>query len=370
MTAQTADKLFTPFAHARLRLPNRVAVAPMTRISATPEGLATDGMANYYARFARGGFGFVITEGIYTDQLHSQGYACQPGLSDDEQARAWRPAVAAVHRQGGLIFAQLMHAGALSQFNRFRSETIGPSPIRPRGQQLGLYRGNGPYSMPRPMTECDIAQAIEGFAAAARLAREVAGFDGIEIHCANGYLLDQFLTSTTNQRDDRYGGRTANRVALITDVAMAVRHAVGDDFPVGVRLSQGKVNDFAHKWVDGEADAAVIFGRLNDCDLDYVHVTEFEAWRSAFATADTSLAAFARRFAPNLAVIANGQLLDPIRAQALLSDGAADIISVGKGALANPDWALRVRADLPLAAFDPAMLAPLADLRDFEVAPL
>jgi 2,4-dienoyl-CoA reductase-like NADH-dependent reductase (Old Yellow Enzyme family) len=370
MTAQTADKLFTPFAHHRLRLANRVAVAPMTRISATPEGLATDGMANYYARFARGGFGLVITEGIYTDQLHSQGYACQPGLSDDEQARAWQPAVAAVHRQGGLLFAQLMHSGALSQFNRFRSEAIAPSPIRPRGQQLGLYRGNGPYSMPRSMTEGDIAQAVEGFAAAARRAREVAGFDGIEIHGANGYLLDQFLTSTTNQRTDRYGGRTASRVALIVDVATAVRHAVGADFPVGVRISQGKVNESAHKWADGEADAAVIFGRLNDCDLDYVHVTEFEAWRSAFASADTYLAAFARRFAPRLAVIANGQLHDPVRAQALLSDGAADIISIGKGALANPDWALRVRAGLPLVAFDPQMLAPLADLRDFEVAPL
>lgn len=368
MVASMLDELFAPFELGRLRLTNRLAVAPMTRISATPEGLATDGMANYYARFARGGFGLVITEGIYPDQVYSQGYAGQPGLSDAEQARAWQLVVAAVHGHGGLIFAQLMHAGALSQFNRFRGETIGPSPIRPRGRQLALYGGTGPFPVPRPMAERDIAEAIEGFAAAARRARDLAGFDGIEIHGANGYLLDQFLTSTTNHRADRYGGSTADRAQLIVEVATAVRRAVGGDCPLGVRISQAKVNDSDHKWSNAEADAAAIFGRLNDCELDYVHVTELAAWRGAFADADASLAALARRFAPKLPVVANGQLHDPVRARAMLTQGEADVIAIGKGALATPDWPRRIRADLPVTSFDPAMLAPLAHLRDAEVA--
>src|SRR5690606_35673434 len=186
-------------------LPNRLAVAPMTRVSATAQGVPTPRMADYYSSFAKGGFGLVITEGIYTDEEFSQGYLFQPGLANHTQRDAWQAVVAGVQAKGARMIAQLMHAGALSQGNPWRTGTKGPSALRPKGQQMTFYRGSGDYAMPEAMTRQDIANAVSGFADAARRARE-AGFDGIELHGANGYLLDQFLSMGINLREDGYGG--------------------------------------------------------------------------------------------------------------------------------------------------------------------
>lgn len=352
-----------------LALPNRLAVAPMTRVSATAEGHATERMARYYARFAEGGFGLVITEGIYTDQAYAQGYAHQPGLSDRAQALAWRPVVQAIHAAGGRVFAQLMHAGALSQFNRFRDHTAGPSAVRPLGQQMALYRGEGPYPAPVAMSEADIAEAIAGFRRAARLAVEVAGFDGVEVHGANGYLLDQFLTGHTNSRSDAWGGPIGQRVRLACEVVHGVRQELGSAAPIGVRISQGKVNDFTHRWPEAEAGAATVFSALAQSGADCLHLTEFEAWRPAFADGGASLVHLARRHAPGVTLIANGGLHDPARAANALGDGA-DLVALGRGALANPDWPQRLRDGLAPRAFDPALLSPLGDLKavEFETA--
>ncbi len=179
MTTPATPSLFDTLALNGVPLRNRLAVAPMTRISATAAGVPTEAMTRYYAGFARGGFGLIVTEGIYTDRAYAQGYAGQPGLTDAQQVAAWRQVVAAVHQQGGRIVAQLMHAGALSQANRFRDDTVGPSAVQPKGQQMAVYAGKGPYRMPRAMEEADVLQAIEGFAQAARLARD-AGFDGVK----------------------------------------------------------------------------------------------------------------------------------------------------------------------------------------------
>ena len=366
--APHCPRLFEPLRLQGLALPNRCVVAPMTRISATAHGDPTDTMARYYERFARGGFGLVVTEGVYTDQAYAQGYPGQPGLGDTAQARAWQPLVRRVHDAGARIFAQLMHAGALSQANRFRDDTVGPSAIRPKGTQMPIYGGDGAYRMPRAMTEAEIGQAIDGFANAARLAREVAGFDGVEIHGANGYLLDQFLTDTSNRRNDAWGGDIEGRIRLSVAVARAVREAVGDDTPVGIRISQSKVNDFAHRWAEGAEGAATVFARLAAAGVDYVHITEFEAWRPAFGDAGLGLVAHARRAAPHVTIIANGGLHDPARAAQLLDEGA-DLVAIGRGALANPDWPQRVAAAQPLQPFDPAMLAPLADIKPDELEP-
>lgn len=359
METSNLSRLFEPFALGRMALRNRLAVAPMTRVSATAHGCATERMRDYYSAFARGGFGLVISEGIYTDQAYSQGYLHQPGLADETQRDAWTPLVEAVHAGGGRMIAQLMHAGALSQGNRYRSGAIGPSALQPKGQQMAFYRGTGPYTIPRAMDEADIGEAIRGFAAAAVRARE-AGFDGVEIHGANGYLLDQFLTQESNQREDCYGGGVERRLRLIADVACAVRQAVGDDYTVGVRISQGKVNDFTHKWEGGENDAAVIFGALSRLPVDYLHTTEFEAWRSAFESGP-SLAALARRHA-GLPVIANGALHDPQRAAGLLDSGTADMVALGRGALTHADWPRRVHDGQPIDLFDSDILSPIADL--------
>lgn len=360
--AQTAQaRLFAPLRlGTELELSNRLAVAPMTRVSATADGRATALMVDYYEAFAAGGFGLVITEGIYTDQAFAQGYLFQPGLANDAQRDAWRTVVDRVHRHGGRIIAQLMHAGALSQGNPHRFATRGPSAVQPAGQQMAFYRGEGPYRMPEAMSADDIADTIEGFAQAARRAQE-AGFDGVEIHGANGYLLDQFLTAHTNLRNDCYGGSLDNRLRLTVEVIQAVRRSTSAHFVVGVRASQGKVNDFAHKWADGEADAAQIFGTLGAQPIDYLHTTEFEAWRPAFGKAGPSLAALARRHAP-VPVLANGSLHDAGQADGMIARQEADFVSLGRGALTHADWPARLRAGQAHESFDRGLLAPIADL--------
>lgn len=358
-------ELFRPVQVNALETGNRIVVAPMTRISATLAGVATQRMVRYYERFAAGGFGLIVTEGIYTDRCFAQCYRGQPGITDLEQALAWRAVVDAVHAAGGKIFAQLMHAGALSQENAFSGESVGPSAIGPRGEQMVQYHGSGRYRVPRAITEPEILAAIDGFAQAARLAIEVAQFDGIEIHGANGYLLDQFLTPHTNARADRWGGDVRNRLRIFTETAAAIRSRVGPDVPVGVRISQAKVNDFAHKW-GGTDEALQIFAQLAAAPLDFIHVTEIEAWRPAFANGETSLVSYARRAAPHLKLIANGGLHDPQRALEVLSHGA-DLISLGRGALANPDWPSRVAQMHEPLPFDPALLGPLAHIKDVEL---
>jgi 2,4-dienoyl-CoA reductase-like NADH-dependent reductase (Old Yellow Enzyme family) len=232
---------------------NRLAVAPMTRVTATQEGHATETMARYYERFARGGFGLVISEGIYTDQAFAQGYFHQPGITDETQTNAWKPVVEGIKAHGALAVAQMMHAGAISQGNRFKDGAAGPSAVQPKGKQMAFYYGKDGFALPAAMTEEEIADAIMGFGASAARAVDVAGFDAIEIHGANGYLLDQFLTGYTNQRSDRWGGGTEGRVRIILAAFKAVREKVGAAVPVGVRISQGKVNDNLHQWRGGES---------------------------------------------------------------------------------------------------------------------
>lgn len=370
--------LFETVALGSTTLDNRVGVAPMTRTSATEEGLATDQMVSYYTSFARGGFGLIITEGIYPDDKHSQGYFNQPGIVSEEQIQAWKKVVDSVHQAGAKIFAQLMHAGALSQGNRFMKESIAPSAVEPKGEQLEFYGGKGPFPTPREATKEDITKVINGFVMAAKHAKS-AGFDGVEIHGANGYILDQFLTDYTNQRTDEYGGSTENRVRLLVEVSKAVREAVGSGFTVGIRISQGKVNDYAHKWAGKEKDAEIIFGQLGQAGLDFIHVTEYEAWQpafpegegtsatdSAFGDGGATLAALAKKYG-GIPVMANGHLEDPAKAAEVIDKGEADVITLGKGALANHDWVNKVKNGEPLAEFEPEkVLSPDAKIKEFE----
>jgi 2,4-dienoyl-CoA reductase-like NADH-dependent reductase (Old Yellow Enzyme family) len=358
--------LFAPIVINGHTVKNRLSVAPMTRISATQDGQATEKMTRYYERFARGGFGTVSTEGIYTDQAFSQGYAHQPGMTDEAQASAWKPVVSGIKAHGALAIAQMMHAGALSQGNRFRDGTVGPSAIQPKGKQMTFYHGKDRYVLPAAITEEQIADAINGFAKSAGRAIEVAEFDAVEIHGANGYLLDQFLTDYANSRTDRWGGAVENRVRLIVETFKAVRARVGAKVPVGVRISQGKVNDYHHKWADAERDAEIIFGSLADAGADFIHVTEYEAWNPAFTPGGPSLMHLAKGYAPNAAIFANGSLHHVEQAVAALNDGA-DIITIGRGALANPDLPKRLSDRGILNDFDPTILGPFANIKETEL---
>ncbi|MER7696893.1 NADH:flavin oxidoreductase [Streptomyces sp. NPDC096095] len=342
---------------AGMELRNRFAVAPMTRVSATEDGRATPEMAAYYAAFAEGGFGLLITEGTYTDTAFSQGYLHQPGITDEAQAAAWRPVVERAHAAGARVVLQLMHAGALAQGNRFRDRAAGPSAVRPLGEQLTKYRGSGRWPVPMEMTRRQIAEAVSGFAGAAVRARD-AGFDGVEIHAANGYLLDQFLTPYTNLRTDGYGGGVEGRLRLVREVTAEVRDAAGPGLTVGVRFSQGKINDPGWRWPGGDAEAEAVFTAAAGAGADYLHIAG--GGRDWFPQGPT-LPALARTVT-GLPVIANGGLHRDAVARRVLDEGHADVLAVGTGALANPDLPRRVAAGEPRAPFDPQVLEPLATL--------
>jgi 2,4-dienoyl-CoA reductase-like NADH-dependent reductase (Old Yellow Enzyme family) len=321
-------------------------------------------MQPYYEAFGQGGFGAIITEGVYTDQQFSQGYQYQPGITSNEQAASWAVLIKGVQATGAKVILQLMHAGALSQFNKYTpaphmGPTRGPSGVPPLGEQMSLYRGSGPYLTPQAMTLGDIEAAKLGFVTAAKRAQD-AGADGVEIHGANGYLLDQFLTAYSNRRDDAYGGTVENRIRLTCEITEAVRAAVGPDFTVGVRISQSKVNDYEYKWAGGESDAAIIFRALETHGASYIHTTELSAAAPAFETGK-SLASLAKTYS-TLPVIANGGLGDVNRARDMLAQAQCDFVAIGKQALATPDWPTKLRDNSHPEAFDSAIFSPLADL--------
>jgi 2,4-dienoyl-CoA reductase-like NADH-dependent reductase (Old Yellow Enzyme family) len=171
------------------------------------------------------------------------------------------------------------------------------------------------------MTKDDVKEVIQSFTDAAKRAKQV-GFDGIEIHGANGYILDQFLTDYTNQRTDEYGGSTENRVRLLTEVMQAVRQEVGTSYPVGIRISQGKVNDYEHKWANGETDAQVIFTNIAKAGASFIHVTEYDACNPAFNETGPTLAALAKKYG-NVPIIANGKLHEPDKAEEIIKRGGS-----------------------------------------------
>jgi len=354
------SSIFSNHKIGSLTLKNRLAVAPMTRVSANEDGTTGSLMKRYYESFAKGGFALIITEGIYIDKYYSQGYKFQPGLTDEAQVKSWKTITDTVHNNGSAIFAQLMHAGALSQYNKYVGRGAAPSAVKPLGQEMKFYYGEGDYSVPKGMSKEDINLVINGFVNAAKLAKR-AGFDGVEIHGANGYLLDQFLTCYTNERTDEYGGNLNNRLRIFEEIITSVREAVGIDFIVGVRFSQGKVNDFEYKWPEKEADAKYTFQSANTFGVDYIHTSEHVAKDLAFNNS-MSLSELAKNYG-EVPVIANGSIRNEHDAELLVESNQADFVSLGKAALANPNWPSVVNAKQNLQEFSFDMFNPLADLK-------
>ena len=348
-----------------LNVKNRISLAPMTRISATLKGVPTSKMSNYYRSFAEGGFGLIITEGIFIDKTHSPGYQNQPGLVDQKQIEAWKDIVDAAHTNDTKIVAQIMHAGALVHGNPFGYSSLAPSSVEPKGEKSSIYKGEGKYPVPESLTIEGINEIIQSFLVAAKNAQQ-SGFDGIEIHAANGYLLDQFLTPYTNQRNDYYGGSLENRIRIILEIITTIKSEVSPEFIVGIRVSQSKVNDFYHKWEGGEHDAKFIFEKLNKAGIDYIHTTEHKAWEAAFENNTASLSALAKRYT-DVPVIANGHLENIEKALNMLKNNEADLISLGKASLANHNLPQKIQANEPLNEFNPdKFLKPYATIKDFE----
>ncbi len=349
---------FKPFRLQHTILRNRLVVAPMSRVSATSDGLPTAIMEDYYTAFATGGFGMIITEGVYTDDIASRGYPLQPGLVTLAQRDGWQRITAKVRAAGAYFICQLMHAGALSQQH---THTWGPSAVSPLGRRMPEYGGgDGPFPLPQAMTAADILTVRDGFAHTALQAHR-AGFNGVEIHAANGYLLDQFLTDYTNLRTDEYGGTITNRFRLVAAIIQGIRQVTPADFMIGLRLSEGKVNHLRYRWPQGAATARELLAAVAATPPDYIHIAaESGNWQRDCMYADgTSFTSLAKQLV-GVPVIANGGLHEPALAAQVLEEGHADLLALGKAALCNPDWPQRAQAGLPTTAFHPGLTKPSA----------
>ena len=325
----------------------------MSRVSATADGLATDEMMNYYSAFATGGFGIIITEGVYTDVYNSKSYNNQPGLTNAVQCASWEKITQAVHRSPSLIFAQLMNGGALSQCSE---NTLAPSAVQPVGVKMVSYGGEGDFPIPKEMSLTDIQIMKQGFIDGAVNAHK-AGFDGVEIHGANGYLLDQFLTLELNQRNDQYGGTMKNRFRVIAEIIAGIKANVPNGFIVGLRVSEGKVNDLTYRWADGADTAKELAKEIQESQPHFVHVAvQTGEWeRDSFYGNGISLALIIRK-ATGIPVIANGGFHNLDKAETALNENHADLLALGKAALADPHWVIKTLNNLPIIPFHRDML--------------
>jgi N-ethylmaleimide reductase len=332
--------LFTPVALGAHDLKNRIVMAPMTRNRASEGNVPQALNAEYYAQ--RASAGLIITEATQVSP-QGVGYPATPGIHSAAQVAGWKAVTGAVHARGGRIFLQLWHVGRISHpsLQPGGALPVAPSALKPEGEGM-TYEGPKPYVTPRALETAEIPGIVEDYRKGAANAL-AAGFDGVEIHAANGYLIDQFLRDGTNKRDDAYGGSAENRARLMLDVTEAVVDVWGAD-RVGIRLSPaGSFNSMS----DSDPDAT--FGHavkaLNRFGLAYLHVVEDRSG------APVDWAALRAGFDGPYMV--NGGF-DRDRANDALARGAADLVSFGSRYLANPDLPERFAQGVPLNAPDQA----------------
>jgi len=342
--------LFQPYQLGKLSLKNRIVMPPMTRSRAGDGEIATDLMAEYYGQ--RASAGLIISEGTQISR-QGQGYAWTPGIYTQDQIAGWKKVTHAVHAKGGLIFAQLWHVGRVSHVSlqEDNQAPVAPSAILAEGVKVFLdLKGKGPkdgagemvqHSMPRELTVPEIRQIIQDFAQAAKNAIE-AGFDGIELHGANGYLIEQFIDSQTNHRTDEYGGSVENRLRFLKEVVTAVADAIGKD-KVGVRQAplttlMGAQDDTPEITY---IEAAKI---LNEIGIAYIHIAEAD-WDNAPVMPIAFKEAYRKAFKGTL--IYTGKYSKE-RAEEAISRGWADLISFGRPFIANPDLPYRLQNNLSL----------------------
>ncbi|MPS93441.1 alkene reductase [Comamonas sp.] len=348
--------LFDPIEAGSLRLPNRIAMAPLTRNRA-PDAVPTPLMQTYYVQ--RASAGLLISEGTAISH-QAQGYADVPGLYSEEQLRAWKKVTDAVHAKGGRIVTQLWHVGRISHtlLQPGRQSPVAPSALTARSKTFVIDRetGQGQFvatSAPRALEQQELPDIVRSFATAAREAVQAAGFDGVELHAANGYLLDQFLKTGTNQRSDDYGGSIENRARLVLECVRCVADAIGAG-KVGIRISPvTPANDIVD--ADPQALFEYLVRQLAPLGLSYIHVIEgatggpreladrpfdYQALKQSYRAAGGAGAW----------MVNNGY--DRELAMRAVESGYADVVAFGKAYISNPDLVHRLRNDLPLNAWN------------------
>lgn len=340
------DILFTPTTLGKLQLKNRVVMAPMTRSRAT--GNVPNALMEEYYRL-RAGAGLLITEGT-SPSPNGLGYARIPGLFNDEQVQGWQRVTAGVHAAGGRIFVQLMHTGRIAHPANMAlgSMVLAPSALAAPGEMWTDTQGMQPHPVPITMREGDITVAIAEYARSATLALE-AGFDGVELHGANGYLIDQFLNTATNQRTDQWGGSVENRIRFAVEVARATAAAIGAE-RTGMRISPyGAFNGTA---ADAKMDALYLrlVEALNDVGLVYIHVVDHSSMGAPVVSPE--LKAKLRANFRGKYILSGGY--DAARANADLDAQKGDLVAFGRPFIANPDLVAKLQIGAPLTAPDPA----------------
>ena len=334
----SAPNLFSPVEMGPLVLRNRIVMAPLTRSRAGPGNVPNQLNALYYAQ--RASAGLIISEATQISP-EGQGYVSTPGIHSVEQIEGWKCVTKAVHIAGGPIVLQLWHVGRISHpsFQPRGAAPVAPSAIRPKGQAF-TEKGFEPIPTPRALETSEIPDIVDQYVRAARNAL-AAGFDGVEVHAANGYLIDQFLRDQTNKRTDRYGGSIENRSRFLLEVVDAVRAAIGAE-RMGVRISpQNGQNDIADS--NPQALFNYVAEQLSGKGLAYLHIIQGDTSGVPVPPFDYKNL---KRLFGGLVIANNG--FDKARANKAISEGRADLIAFGKPFIANPDLVIRLFLDAPL----------------------
>ena len=333
-------KLFSSYDLGDIELKNRIVMSPMTRSRAI-DNIPNDIMATYYQQRAEAGL--IITEGT-APSPNGLGYPRIPGIFNQSQIEGWLKTTTAVHHQNGKIFLQLMHTGRVSHPENMDASAriLAPSAIGKSGEMYTDSKGLQPFPVPLEMSLPDIETTLTEFETAARNAVE-AGFDGVELHGANGYLIDQFINPASNQRTDAYGGSVKNRCRFAIEVAQKVAGAIGPE-KTGIRFSPyGVFNDMA-VFDEVEQTYAYLANALGQFELAYIHIID-QSFMGSPPVPPSTIANIRSAFGGT--IIVNGSL-DKENAENLLNEEKADLIAFGRAFLANPDLVHKLMHDLPL----------------------
>lgn len=345
-----ASRLFQQFKINDLQLPNRVVMAPMTR-SKSPDGIPGEDVAAYYARRAAAGVGLIITEGTFVDDAGS-GKQWQPNVPrffGEQSLAGWKNVVERVHAAGGLIFPQLWHLGITAGgTGDDATEAVGPSGLATDGTVIN-----------EPMTIKRIEEAIDAYGRSAETAKRL-GFDGLEIHGAHGYFIDQFFWERTNKRTDKYGGSIGDRTKFAAEIVQEMRRRVGSEFPIVFRLSQWKLGAYDTKNAKNEKELAAWVTPLNEAGVDVFHCSTRRFWEPEFEGSDLNLAGWVKTITnkPTItvgSVSLNEDFINTFKGSVVsdeitfhdleerLSRHEFDLVAVGRALISNPNWAELVR---------------------------
>lgn len=349
--ASTAQTLFSPFEMPGLSLANRFVMAPMSR-RFSPGGVPGEMVADYYHRRAAGGAGLILTEATYIDHPGAGMADDAPDFHGEQAAAGWRAVVERVHEAGAKIFPQVWHIGSVRKHADpadVAAHTISPSGLNLRGEEYG-----------RTITLADIDEVIASYVRAARLAEQL-GFDGIEIHAAHGYLIDQFLWKFTNRRTDDYGPASpASRARFAVEVVRAVRAAVSADYPVSFRFSQWKSWNYDARIAETPQELEALLAPIAAAGVSLMHSSTRRFWQPEFEGSERTLASWTREVTglPTISVgsvgLSDAYTQDPSAPRPTSTDltratehfhaGDFDLLAVGRAILANPDWVAKMQA--------------------------